>query len=117
MDLVVKRVYEQADPADGYRVLIDRLWPRGVAKAKAALDEWAKDLAPSTELRQWFGHDPALWDGFRNRYRAELDGVEVHWQPLLDRAASGRVTILFGASDHEHNNAVALREYLLDVAG
>ena len=80
MSITIKRVYEPATKADGYRVLIDRLWPRGLKKEAVPLDLWAKELAPSTALRQWFGHDPALWDGFRHRYASELDALAEHWQ-------------------------------------
>jgi uncharacterized protein YeaO (DUF488 family) len=112
MSIAVKRVYEPAAKADGYRVLIDRLWPRGLKKEAVSLDLWAKELAPSTALRQWFGHDPALWDGFRHRYASELDALAEYWQPLAERAARHTVTLLFGARDEEHNNAVALKAYL-----
>ena len=112
MSITIKRVYEPAAKADGYRVLIDRLWPRGLKKEAVPLDLWAKELAPSTALRQWFGHDPALWDGFRHRYAGELDALAEYWQPLAERAARHHVTLLFGARDEEHNNAVALKAYL-----
>lgn len=112
MSIAVKRVYEPAAKADGYRVLIDRLWPRGLKKEAVPLDLWAKELAPSRTLRQWFGHDPALWDGFRHRYASELDTAAEHWRPLAERAARHPVTLLYGARDEEHNNAVALKAYL-----
>jgi uncharacterized protein YeaO (DUF488 family) len=112
MSIAIKRVYEPAAKADGYRVLIDRLWPRGLKKEDVPLDRWAKELAPSTALRQWFGHDPALWDGFRHRYAGELDARAEHWQPLAERAARHPVTLLYGARDEEHNNAVVLKAYL-----
>ncbi len=112
MDLEVKRVYDEPGKDDGYRVLVDRLWPRGLSKARAALDEWIKELGPSNELRHWFGHDPARWDEFRSRYAAELADAEGLWRPLVQRAESERVCLLFGASDTEHNQAVALREFL-----
>jgi uncharacterized protein YeaO (DUF488 family) len=112
MSIAVKRVYEPAAKADGYRVLIDRLWPRGLKKDAVSLDQWAKELAPSTALRQWFGHDPARWDGFRHRYASELDAVAEHWRPLAERGARHVVTLLYGARDEEHNNAVALKAYL-----
>ena len=112
MSLAVKRAYEPAVPADGYRVLVDRLWPRGLKKETAALDLWIKELAPSTELRQWFGHEPSRWEGFRHRYASELDGLAEYWRPLLARAARQRVSLLYGARDDEHNNAVALKIYL-----
>lgn len=112
MSLCVKRVYDPAAPADGYRVLVDRLWPRGMKKEDAALDLWLKELAPSRELREWFGHEPARWEGFRHRYAGELDAAAEHWRPLLTRARRGRVTLLHAARDEEHNNAVALKVYL-----
>jgi uncharacterized protein YeaO (DUF488 family) len=112
MSIAVKRIYEPAAKADGYRVLIDRLWPRGLKKDNVSLDLWAKELAPSTALRQWFGHEPARWDGFRHRYASELDASTEHWRPLAERAARHRVTLLYGARDEEHNNAVALKMYL-----
>jgi Uncharacterized conserved protein len=112
MNLFVKRVYEPAAPADGYRVLVDRLWPRGLKKEDAALDLWVKELAPSRELRQWFGHEPARWDGFRHRYASELDAAAEHWRPLLAKAMRHPTTLLYAAHDEEHNNAVALKAYL-----
>lgn len=112
MSISVKRIYEPAEPADGYRVLVDRLWPRGLPKATAALDLWARELAPSTTLRRWFGHDPARWDGFRHRYAGELDALAEQWRPLAERATRHAVTLLYGARDDEHNNAVALKAYL-----
>ena len=112
MSIAVKRVYEPAVKADGYRVLVDRLWPRGLKKEAVSLDQWAKELAPSTTLRQWFGHEPARWDGFRHRYATELDALAEHWRPLAERAARHVVTLLYGARDEEHNNAVALKAYL-----
>ena len=110
----LKRVYEPADKSDGARILVDRLWPRGVSKEEAALDAWLKDLSPSTGLREWFGHDPAKWAEFRKRYFAELEG-EAETEALAELrgwVGKGRVTLLFAAHDEAHNNAVALREYL-----
>ena len=112
MSIAIKRVYEPAAKADGYRVLIDRLWPRGLKKESVQLDLWVKELAPSTALRQWFGHDPARWDGFRHRYATELDALAEQWRPLAERAARHTVTLLYGARDEEHNDAVALKAYL-----
>ena len=112
MSIVVKRVYEPAAKADGYRVLVDRLWPRGLKKEAVSLDLWAKELAPSAVLRKWFDHDPARWDGFRHRYATELDVLAEHWRPLAERAARHTVTLLYGARDEEHNNALALKTYL-----
>ncbi len=108
--IVMKRVYEAVDPHDGYRVLVDRLWPRGVSKARAKLDEWAKDIAPSDDLRHWYNHDPAKWDEFQRRYAKELDTPLV--QPMLDalarRGKRGRVTLLYSAKDGPISNAAAL---------
>ncbi len=112
MSIVVKRIYEPASKTDGYRVLVDRLWPRGVKKEDAALDVWAKELAPSTALRNWFGHDPARWEGFRHRYAGELDELASFWRPLVVHAERHRVTLLYGARDEEHNQALALKMYL-----
>jgi uncharacterized protein YeaO (DUF488 family) len=108
----VKRVYDAADGNDGARFLVDRLWPRGVKKEALKLDGWLKDIAPSDALRAWFGHDPKKWDEFQRRYFAELDAQPDFWLPLVTAAHHGRVTLLYGARDNEHNNAVALREYL-----
>lgn len=112
LDVRVKRVYEPAESGDGYRVLIDRVWPRGVSREEAALDEWARDLAPSAELRRWFGHDPERFGEFRRRYRAELRRQADAVEALRSRARREPVTILFGARDVEHNNAVVLAEVL-----
>jgi uncharacterized protein YeaO (DUF488 family) len=108
----LKRAYEEPAPADGYRVLVDRMWPRGLNKQKAAIDLWLKGVAPTAELRQWFGHAPERWGEFRERYAAELaertDAVET----LRQKIAQGPVTFVFAAKDPLHNNAVALKEYL-----
>ena len=112
----VKRVYDPPAPEDGYRVLVDRLWPRGLKKADAAIDHWLKEVAPSTPLRKWFGHDPAKWGEFRRRYAAELDANPEPVALLRERAAAGTVTLLFGARDREHNDAVALQDYLASEA-
>jgi uncharacterized protein YeaO (DUF488 family) len=108
----LKRVYETPEAADGTRILVERLWPRGTRKEDAHLDAWLKETAPSTELRRWFGHDPARWDAFRARYAAELDAAPAAWQPILLAARAGPVTLLFSSRDLEHNNAVALKAYL-----
>lgn len=110
----IKRIYEPASPDDGRRLLVDRLWPRGVSKARADLDAWLRDVAPSTELRKWFGHDPARWDEFVRRYRAELAANPAALQPLLDAARRGPVTLLYAARDEVHNEAVVLRDVLLE---
>jgi len=108
----IKRIYEPASPADGRRILVDRLWPRGLSRDKAGVHEWAKDVAPSDGLRRWFGHDPKKWAEFQKRYREEL----VQHGALLEELARGvrrqTVTLLYGARDSEHNNAVVLKELL-----
>lgn len=108
----IRRAYDAPTRNDGHRVLVDRMWPRGVAKAEARIDEWLRELAPSTELRRWFGHDPDRWGEFRSRYRQELAGSAEQIDCLLERARRRRVTLIYGARDEKHNNAVALREYL-----
>ena len=110
--LKLKRAYEPAAAADGVRVLVDRLWPRGISKQRAALDEWLKEIAPSTELRQWFGHEPARWPEFQRRYKAELRGHAMEIERLRDIAAKGVLTLVYGARDQEHNDAVVLRDVL-----
>jgi uncharacterized protein YeaO (DUF488 family) len=112
MGIMVKRIYAPVSSTDGHRVLVDRLWPRGVRKEDAALDEWLREVAPSPALRRWFGHAPARWEGFRHRYAAELDGLIDHWRPLADRALHHRLTLLYAARDEEHNHAVVLKHYL-----
>lgn len=113
MKILVKRIYEPAAEADGFRVLVDRLWPRGMSKARAALDLWLPDLGPSTELRKWFNHDPARWGEFRRRYYAELKEKKELVAELKGRAKEGTVTLLYSAKDEEHNQAVAFKELLL----
>jgi uncharacterized protein YeaO (DUF488 family) len=108
----VKRTYEPPAPDDGRRVLIERLWPRGMCKEAVAADAWMKEVAPSTGLRQWFGHRPERWDEFRRRYAAELDADPQAWAPLFDAARIGTLTLLYSSKDTEHNAAVALRDYL-----
>lgn len=112
VDIAIKRVYDAPDPDDGYRVLIDRLWPRGVSRERADLDDWARDLAPSDELRRWFAHDPKRFGEFSARYRAELEQHKDSLHELRRRSRSGRVTILYGARDQEHNDAVVVAEVL-----
>ena len=114
-DLVVKRIYEPPASDDGQRVLVDRIWPRGVSKQHAALTLWLKDIAPSDDLREWFGHEPARWAEFQNRYRAELDGNSDAVAELRALLSEGRVTLLYGAHDEAHNNAVALAGYLRET--
>jgi len=108
----MKRAYDPAEPRDGYRVLVDRLWPRGVSKERARLDEWARELAPSAELRTWFGHDPERFAEFERRYRAELTAHEEKLDELRRRAREGTLTLVYGARDEEHNDAVVLAELL-----
>ncbi|HPD46179.1 MAG TPA: DUF488 domain-containing protein [Anaerohalosphaeraceae bacterium] len=112
MPVQVKRVYDRASRNDGYRVLVDRVWPRGIRKEEAELDEWLKDIAPSTDLRKWFGHDPDKWKEFRNRYFEELSDKKSQVQKLRSLAKERRITLLYGARDGEHNNAVALKDYI-----
>ena len=114
MDVRLKRAYVPAERSDGYRVLIDRLWPRGVAREQAQLDEWARELAPSTELRRWFGHDPARFDEFRRRYTDELAGQETKLEELRRRAREGPVNLVYAARDSDHNDAVVLADVLRD---
>lgn len=108
----IKRVYDPPDPSDGLRVLVDRLWPRGLAKEKARIDEWRKDLAPGDALRKWFGHDPRRWEEFERRYREELQGKMEGVKGLAEQARRGTTTLLYGARDEEHNNAVVLKDVL-----
>jgi uncharacterized protein YeaO (DUF488 family) len=112
VDLRLKRAYEPAEAADGERILIDRLWPRGVRRADAHLDEWARELAPSTELRRWFGHDPARFEEFRRRYAEELEPQQEKLRELRRRASRGTVTLVYSARDTERNYAVVLAEIL-----
>jgi uncharacterized protein YeaO (DUF488 family) len=114
LDIQLKRAYEPAAAADGVRILVDRLWPRGLTKAAAAVDRWMRDLAPSTDLRRWFGHDPSRWDEFRREYARELRARGDLLEEVRSLARRGRVTLLFGARDEAHNDAVALREVLLE---
>jgi uncharacterized protein YeaO (DUF488 family) len=108
----IRRVYEPPAPEDGARLLVDRLWPRGVSKEKLHLAGWLKEIAPSRPLRLWFDHDPARWNEFQRRYFAELEAHPKAWQPILQAARDGRVTLLFAAKDLEHNNAIALKAFL-----
>lgn len=112
----LKRAYEPPAPDDGTRILIDRLWPRGVKKTDAAIDEWMKEIAPSAALRKWFGHDPERWPEFRRRYQAEIRQHPDQFDRLHSLAQQGRITLVFAAHDEAHNDAVVLRELLLDRA-
>ena len=109
----LKRAYERPAAEDGTRILVDRLWPRGVKKEHAAIDRWAKDLSPSTELRKWFGHDPVRWQDFRRRYAAELRQRSDQLDQLRDLARQGPITLVYAAHDELHNDAVVLRDVLL----
>src|SRR5579875_3364190 len=108
----IKRAYEKPSPQDGARYLVDRLWPRSVTKAALKLDGWVKEVAPSTPLRRWFAHDPAKWQEFRRKYFQELDRHSDLLAPLAAAVQKGTVTLIYAARDTEHNNAVALKEYL-----
>ncbi|HEX5226110.1 MAG TPA: DUF488 family protein [Bryobacteraceae bacterium] len=108
----LKRVYEKAGPHDGARFLVERLWPRGLRKDQVKMDAWLKDAGPSTELRKWFSHDPAKWREFRRKYFAELREMPEAWQPIANAAKNGTVTLLYSSHDEEHNNAIALKEYV-----
>lgn len=112
-DIKLKRAYRPASTRDGARILIDRLWPRGVRKSDAAIDRWIKDIAPSTALRKWFGHDPARWQEFRRRYAAEIRDHADALAELRATARKGPVTLIFAARDELHNDAVVLRDVLL----
>lgn len=110
--LKLKRAYDPPARSDGTRILVERLWPRGISKATLRIDAWIKDVAPSTGLRQWFSHDPAKWPRFRARYFEELDARPEAWAPILSSAKKGTVTLIYSSRDTQHNNAVALEEYL-----
>jgi uncharacterized protein YeaO (DUF488 family) len=110
--LKVKRVYEGVSPADGIRVLVDRLWPRGITRDEAAVHQWLKEIAPSDRLRRWFSHDPSKWEEFKKRYEAELKGKQELIEELKAASRKHTVTLLYSAADTEHNNAVALHEIL-----
>jgi uncharacterized protein YeaO (DUF488 family) len=108
----IKRAYEDPGPQDGGRYLVERLWPRGMRKEALQMDAWLKDVSPSPALREWYSHDVAKWDEFRARYLSELDANPQAWQPLLDAARRGNVTLLYSARDTEHNSALVLKSYL-----
>jgi uncharacterized protein YeaO (DUF488 family) len=115
MSIQSKRIYDPPSPEDGYRVLIDRLWPRGMSRERAAVDEWARDLAPSDGLRRWYGHDPRRFEEFARRYRVELDGQRGRLSDLRRRSRAGQVTILFAARDSAHSNAAVLVDVVRDL--
>jgi len=108
----LKRVYDAAATTDGSRFLVERLWPRGIRKANLKIDAWPRDIGPSDALRRWFGHDPKRWEAFRKRYFDELDSKPEVWETVLEAARHGTVTLIYSSRDTEHNNAVALSEYL-----
>src|SRR5947209_3301964 len=112
LEIKIKRIYAEPSNKDGTRILVDRLWPRGVSKEKARLDMWLKELAPTTELRKWFSHDPSKWADFQARYRLELQPKRELLMHLKERAAQGRVTLLYGAKDESHNEAAVLQALL-----
>jgi uncharacterized protein YeaO (DUF488 family) len=113
----LKRVYEQSTSADGVRFLVERLWPRGVKKSLLELEAWLKDAAPSTTVRKWFHHDPSRWNEFRRLYFAELRENPASWLPMLKAARRGHVTLIYSSHDSEHNNAVVLKEFLIQSLG
>jgi uncharacterized protein YeaO (DUF488 family) len=108
----LRRVYDRPDRGDGRLYLVERLWPRGIRKEALRLDAWPKEVAPSTALRRWYGHDPRKWPEFRHRYRRELAGNQPAWQPLLEAARQGSITLLYSARDTEHNSALVLKSFL-----
>ncbi|HVJ07304.1 MAG TPA: DUF488 domain-containing protein [Acidisarcina sp.] len=108
----IKRVYDPVGDSDGTRLLVERLWPRGVKKTSLEIQDWLKDVGPSTELRKWFSHDPAKWEEFRKRYAAELKANPDAWRPIVEAARKGPVTLIYSSHDTEHNNAVALQDFL-----
>jgi uncharacterized protein YeaO (DUF488 family) len=112
MTIDLKRAYDPPAASDGRRILVDRVWPRGIAKDDLRIDAWLKDLAPSTDLRKWFGHDPKKWDEFKKRYARELERRSDALGALVEKARAGHITLVFGAKDTLHNNAVALKEQL-----
>jgi|SRR6516165_5636835 uncharacterized protein YeaO (DUF488 family) len=113
----LKRVYESAASDDGARILVERLWPRGIKKSALQIDAWLKDVAPTTNLRQWFAHDPEKWSGFRERYFRELRSNPRAVEPIITAAKRGNVTLIYSSHDTEHNNAVALKDYIEGVSG
>lgn len=112
MNIKIKRVYEQPDQDDGVRILVDRLWPRGLTKEKASVDLWLKEIAPSTELRKWFGHDPEKWKSFRGRYVSEIRHNDDLLKVLKQKASEGTITLLYGTRDEKHNEALVLKQFL-----
>lgn len=114
MMIKLKRAYDKAGDSDGYRILVDRLWPRGLNKSEAKIDLWLKDIAPSEQLRKWFSHDATKWLEFKQRYFEELSAKEEIIRPIVEKAAASAITLVYAARDAQHNNAVALKEYIED---
>jgi uncharacterized protein YeaO (DUF488 family) len=112
MAIRVKRIYEKREEEDGFRILVDRLWPRGISKARAKINLWLRDAAPSTGLRKWFAHDPGKWSEFEKRYFKELEGRKKDVETIIRKSRTGNVTLLYGARDEQFNNAVALARYV-----
>jgi uncharacterized protein YeaO (DUF488 family) len=110
--ITIKRVYELENKRDGKRFLVERLWPRGMRKAELVMDGWLKEAAPSTELREWFHHEPDKWDDFQARYQKELEDHPEHWAPILEASRQGNVTLLYSAHDTDHNNALVLMHFV-----
>lgn len=113
LEIRIKRIYEPPESSDGYRLLVDRLWPRGISKTRALLDSWMKDVGPSSELRQWFGHDVRRWEEFKRRYHVELEANQALVDQMLSIASERPLTLLYSARDRDHNQAVALAEHLI----
>ena len=114
-NIKIKRVYNDPEDSDGYRILIDRIWPRGLSKEDAKLDDWNKDLAPSTKLRKWFDHDPDKFESFSEKYKKELENSNEDLKKLIEKAQDNTVTLLYGAKDTEHNQAVVLKQVIEDL--
>ena len=117
MKIKIKRVYDEPEPGDGVRILVERLWPRGLSKKDAHMDIWLKDIAPSTELRKWFSHDPAKWEEFRGRYFKELNKNREAVKELLDITEGSDVTFVYGSKEKEYNSAAALKDYIENLGG
>ena len=111
-EIQLKRAYDKPSSGNGYRILVDRIWPRGVSKDELEIDEWLKDIAPSTELRKWFNHDPVKWDDFKKRYFKELKQKKELTEKIIEKMKNHNITFVYSAKDREHNNAVALKEYI-----
>lgn len=112
MEIKIKRAYEKADSTDGFRILVDRLWPRGISKERAKVDFWPRELAPSTELRRWYGHDPEKWSEFKSRYAAELSGNQELLNKLMEYVRKGTVTFVYSSKEERFNNALALKKHV-----